>query len=117
MKTTDRVFGWLLVVASLLHCWGSYEAYRSNPELLLWAGGTGLAGMIIGAVNILRANRPGDSSLAWLSTAGCLGWLGVAFGFGAVVGNMVDFRSLTHASITIVLTFFSARTALRRSTP
>lgn len=115
MKTTDRMFGWLLVIASLLHSGGSYLVYRHKPELLLWALGTGLAGLLLAGLNLLRANRPQDRTLAWVCFAGCLGWLGVAAGFGAVVGNYLDARLVIHAFITLVLTALSLRTAMGKA--
>ena len=58
MKTADYVFGWLLVVASLMHGVGSVLAYRNKPELLLWAEAATLAGLLLAAINLLRAGRP-----------------------------------------------------------
>ena len=112
MKTTDRIFGWLLVIASLMHCAGSYVVYRHKPELLLWALGTGLAGLLLAGLNLLRTGRPQDRALGWVCFAGCLGWLSVAAGFGAVVGNDLDARLVIHALITLVLTGMSLRTAV-----
>lgn len=112
MKTLDRIFGLLLVVASLMHSLGSYLVYRHKPELMLWALGTGLAGLLLAGMNLLRAGRPQDRALGWMCFAGGLGWLGVAVGFGAVVGNYLDPRLVIHAAITLVLTGMSLRTAM-----
>jgi len=107
MKVVDRVFGWLLVVGSLLHAVGSFAAYRSMPEVLLWSLSGSLAGLLLAALNLLRAGRPGDHSLARVSFAGCVAWVAVALGFGKVIGNFLDFRVLTHAIIAAVLAVFS----------
>lgn len=111
MNAVDRTFGWLLVIGSLLHIIGSIEAYRNRPETLLWALSASLAGLFLASLNLLRVGRPGDRMLAWISFAGCLGWLAVVVGFGEVIGNVLDFRVVTFAGITIVLTIFSFRSA------
>lgn len=61
MKTADYAFGWLLVVASLMHGAGSVLAYRHKPELLLWAEAATLAGLLLAAINLSsrwQAGRP-----------------------------------------------------------
>ncbi len=65
MRITDKIFGWLLLLSSLLHGWGSWMHYHAQPEMLLWAEGAGLAGMLVAALNLMRANRPQDRTLAW----------------------------------------------------
>lgn len=109
MKTVDYVFGWLLVVASLMHGAGSVVAYRHKPELLLWAEAATLAGLLLAAINLLRAGRHGDRVLAWVSCAGCVGWIVVAFGFGRLVGTFFDPRAVSHEAIALVLLVFSFR--------
>lgn len=109
MKTVDYVFGWLLVLASLMHGAGSVAAYRHKPELLLWAEAATLASLLLAAINLLRAGRPGDHTLAWVSCAGCAGWILVAFGFGRLVGTLLDPRAVSHEAITLVLLVFSFR--------
>jgi hypothetical protein len=81
MKTGNYVFGWLLVVA----------------------------GLLLAAMNILRAGRPGDRVLAWVSCAGCVGWILVAVSFGRLAGSLFDPRALSHEAITLVLRVFSLR--------
>lgn len=110
MKTADYAFGWLLVVASLMHGAGSVLAYRHKPELLLWAEAATLAGLLLAAINLLRAGRPGDRVLAWVSCAGCVGWILVAVSFGRLAGSLFDPRALSHEAITLVLLVFSFRT-------
>lgn len=114
-KRVDRLFGCLLLIASVLHCAGSFIGYKSKPELLLWSEGTGLAGLLLAGLNILRVERPFDRPLGWVSFAGCLGWLTVVVAFGKLIGNIFDFRSLTQGIITLVLTGMSLRTALGKA--
>ncbi len=70
-----------------------------------------LAGLLLGALNVLRIGRPGDRTLAWISFVGCLGWLAGVIGLGAVIGNVLDFRVVTMGLITVVLAIFSCRSA------
>lgn len=112
MKILDVTFAWLLVVGSLLHAAGSFVAYKNMPALLLWSLSGTLAGLLLASLNLLRAGRPGDPTLAWVSFAGCLGWISVALGFGKVSGNLFDVRALMHAINAAVLAAMSLRTAL-----
>lgn len=111
MNAVDRTFGWLLIIGSVLHGIGAVDAYRSQPETMLWALSATLAGLLLGAVNVLRIGRPGDRTLAWISFAGCLGWLAGIIGMGIVISNGPDFRVVTMGLITVVLAIFSFRSA------
>ena len=112
MKIVDRIFGWLLVVASLLHTLGAVGAYRNMPVTLVWALSGTLAGLLLAGLNLLRVGRPNDHTLAWVSFLGCLGWIAVALAFGKVTGNILDFRPFTHVIITVVLAAISLRTVM-----
>lgn len=113
MKTVDRIFGWLLVVSSLLHGIGSIAALlHTNLDMLVWAESGMLAGLMAAAVNLLRAGRPHDRALALVSAGGCIGWLIVAVWFGIRIGNVFDPRPLIHCLVAFVLLAFSLRTAL-----
>ena len=116
MKTVDRVFGWLLVVCTAMHCVGCLIAFlHTNPDMLLWTEGAGIGGFLLAAVNLLRVNRPDDHGLAWVSAAGCLAWAIMAVAFGLRIGNVFDPRPLVHTLVTLTLLGFSLRTALDRS--
>jgi hypothetical protein len=112
MKVLDRGFGGLLFLAGIGHSLGSYMAYRGDHMILLWAWSASLAIFLLAAVNLLRAARTEDRSLAWISFAACLIWVGFAIWFGRLVGNVLDPRALGNAVITLVLAIFSLRTAL-----
>lgn len=119
MEVADRVFGWLLVVGSLLHAMGSVVAYRNTPVTLVWALSGTLAGLLVAGLNLLRVGRPHDRSLAWMSFAGCIGWLAVDLAFGKAWGHVFDPRVLIHAINAVVLAGMSLRTLARanRSVP
>jgi hypothetical protein len=113
MKILDRILGWLLVIGSLLHAWGSWMAYANQPETLLWSLSASLAGLLIAALNLLRVNRPGDRTLAWVCVAGSLAWAVVAFAFGRIIGNVLDPRALIHLLNALGLAALGLRFALK----
>ena len=116
MRTLDRIFGWLMVVSALLHCWGSFSAYHANAEMLLWAIAAGLAELFLGGMNLVRAERRHDLVLARLCVAGNLAWLAVIACFAALIGHILDVRVLIQATVTGMLLVLSFR-ARRRSRP
>ena len=115
MKVVDRVFGWLLLLGGFGHGLGSLRVYGHQPELLLWAECATLAGWLLAALNLLRAGRPADRALAWVSFAGCIGWVFAAVAFGRLIENMLNFRPLINRILALALAGFSPRTALGRA--
>ncbi len=113
MKTLDRVIGWLLVVASLLHAYGSIATYRNTRVTLVWALSGSLAGLLVANLNLLRAGRPKDTALAWVSFLGCAAWVAVALAFGFAIGDVFDFRPLVHVVLGAALAIMSLRTVFR----
>src|SRR6516164_2810609 len=99
----DRIFGWLLVAGGLLHAVGSWQAFHNDPSRLLWALSGSLAALLVAALNLLRAGRPSDRPLAWVSFAASMAWVAVAVGFGAVIGHLTDPRAVIHAVNAAVL--------------
>jgi hypothetical protein len=116
MTTVDRVCAWLLFLGGIGHGLGCLKAYSQNPEMLLWAECTTLAGWLLAGLNLLRVGRPTDRALAWVSFAGCLAWVIMAVAFGRLVGNMLDFRALINLILALALAAFSLRTALGKIT-
>jgi hypothetical protein len=112
MKTLDRVFGTLLLIGSMLHSYGSISSYPSRSPELVWALSGSLAGGLIAVLNLVRAGRPEDATLAWITCVASLSWFAVAVGFGAAIGNLIDPRVLWHAIAALALTAFSLRTAI-----
>jgi tellurite resistance protein TehA-like permease len=116
MKTLDRVFGWLLILGGAGHTAGSFVAYRSKPDLLLWSLGAALFVFLLGAVNLVRAARRGDRSLGWITLVFNLAQFASCLQFGYVIGNMSDPRVIGFSVITLVLAGMSLRT-IARGTP
>jgi hypothetical protein len=113
MKTLDRVFGWLMALGGVGHGLGSYRAYSHQPMSLLWALSASFAVFLLAAVNLARAGRKGDRTLAWISFGGCVVWIGFVLWFGLLIGNVFDFRPLVNAVIALVLAIFSLRSAIQ----
>lgn len=57
--------------------------------------------------------RATDRPLAWVCLAGCLAWIAVAVGFGAVIGNVFDPRAVMHALNAAVLAAMSIRSLMK----
>ena len=109
----DRIAGSLLAMGALLHGYGSYLAYPSLSANLVWALSGSVAALLLAAINLLRANRPNDLPLAWISFVGCLLWIGIVGGFAATLPNPIDLRPFYHLVATLILAALSLRTALR----
>jgi hypothetical protein len=116
MKALDRAFGCLMILGGMGHGMGSYRAYSNEPMALLWALSASFAVFLLAAINLLRAGRTGDCTLAWISLAGCVGQIGFALWFGLLIGNVFDFRPMGNLIITLALAMFSLRSALEPRT-
>lgn len=116
MRMFDRIFGWLMVVAALLHSFGAWSAYRSQHEMLLWSLAAGLAELYLAGMNLIRAERRHDLSLARLCVAGNVTWLVVVICFAGLIGHFLDPRVLIQFVVTAVLLAMSLR-ARNRSRP
>jgi hypothetical protein len=115
VKTLDQFFGALLLVGSVLHAYGSISSYPLGSPELVWALSGSLAGGLTAVLNLVRAGRPEDTTVAWITFVASLCWAAVAVGFGAAIGNLIDPRVLWHVVSALALTTFSLRTALRRA--
>ena len=117
MRTLDRGLAWLLVLGGMGHAIGSWTGYRKSPETLLWALSGSVAALLLASLNLLRVGRPHDRPLAWVCFGGCLAHIGVALGFGTVIGNVFDPRALISAIDAAALAALSLLTiAQARST-
>ncbi len=115
VKTLDRTFGVLLLVGSVLHAYGSISFYRLGSPELVWALSGSLAGGLTSVINLVRAGRPEDTTVAWISLVASICWAIVAVGFGAAIGNLIDPRALWHLVCALALAAFSVRTAVGRA--
>ena len=110
LKTVDRIFGCLLVFACCGHTVGTFLWTQPMSQIFIWSLGSSLAGWLPGTLNIARAGRPDDKTLAIITGVGTACWALVTFGFGRSIGNVFDARVLGHVVISIILVIFSGVT-------
>jgi hypothetical protein len=114
-KSIDRLFGVLLLIGACLHAVGALRAYPLGSDVLVWSLSGTLAAGLLAVLNLVRAGRPDDHTLAAITLVGSLAWVGIAIAFGAAIGSIVDPRVLWHAVTALVLAGFSLRSLLSRS--
>jgi hypothetical protein len=110
LKKVDRIFGWLMVLGSCGHTLGTFKAYPFMSAIFVWSLGTSLAGFLLGTLNIVRAGRPQDKTMAAIVAVGLIGWILVAWGFGKTIDNLLDPRVVGNAAIAAFLLIFSLMT-------
>jgi len=114
-RTIDRIFGVLLLIGACLHVFGALRAYPLGSEGLVWSLSGTLAAGLLAVLNLVRAGRPADHTLAWITLVGSLVWVAIAIAFGAAIGNVLDPRVLWHAIAALVLAGFSLRTLINQT--
>ncbi len=114
MKTLDRVLGCLLILGGLGHTLGSLRVYQGDPMTLLWSLCASLFVFLLGALNLIRAGRPEDTTLAWLCLAAGLCWIVVSVRFGALIGNIFDVRPMIFIVLTLGLCALCVRTLVMK---
>ena len=115
LKAIDRTFGILLVLASSGHTVGTMMWLPAMSGMWVWSLGASLAGYLLGTLNIVRAGRPQDRTLAAITMVGTALWALMALAFGQSIGNLLDPRAMGHFIISLALVCFSARTLLGAS--
>ena len=106
LRTTDRVFGVLLVLGSCGHTAGTLLWIPAMSGMWIWSLGSSLAAALLGTLNIVRAGRPEDRTLAVITTLGTAVWALLALAFGISIGNLLDPRALMHFVVSVVLVSF-----------
>lgn len=109
MKVIDRVFGCLLILGALGHTIGTILWTTPMSGIFVWSLGAALAAFILGALNIVRAGRPGDRAVAAIATVGTFLWMVLALTFGISIHHIADPRPLSHIVISLVLVLFGIR--------
>lgn len=115
LKIVDRIFGVLLLLGAVGHTIGTIMMMQPMSQAFIWSLAGALACYLLGALNLVRAGRPDDKTLAAITVAGTVCWALVAFAFGKSIGNVLDPRALMHLVVSIVLVIFGAITL--RSAP
>ncbi len=114
MRTANRVFGWLLVLACCGHTLGTLKGYPAMSPIWVWSLGSSLAGLLLGGVSLIASGRPTDRALSGLTLAGSVGWIFVALAFGVSIGQVLDPRVVGHAVIAAGLAVSSGVALCRR---
>jgi uncharacterized membrane protein YbjE (DUF340 family) len=83
--------------------------------IFIWSLGSSLAAALLGTLNVVRAGRPDDKTLAILTAVGSACWALLALAFGKSIGNLEDPRAVFHALVSLILLIFSVGTLLRKS--
>jgi hypothetical protein len=112
LRTVDRLFGALLIVATVAHSVGTVVMTPFLSGLFVWSLGSSLAGFLLGVLNLARAGRPQDRALAAIVAIGTTCWIIVCLGFSLSIRNLFDPRPVSHELISLVLVLFSIRTLL-----
>ena len=112
MVILARVLAALLVLGAVGHTMGSLAFYKGQPHALFWALCASVLIVVVAAMNWLRADRPQDHGLAWVTAAATLAYAGISIGFGFLIGNPLDWRALSFAGVSLVLVALSVGAAL-----
>jgi membrane protein DedA with SNARE-associated domain len=110
LKTIDHIFGWLLILGSAGHTVGTVLWTEPMSGIFIWSLGATLAGALLGVLNLVRAGRPRDRTLALITTIGTALWAALALTFGFSIHNVLDPRPMIHFIVSVVLVIFGVRT-------
>jgi len=114
LKTVDRIFGVLLILGACGHTIGTLVWLQPGSGIFIWSLGSSLAATLLGVLNIVRAERLDDKTLAAITVVGSTCWALLAWVW--LEHNVLDLRPAGHFVIAVVLTIFSAITLSRRAT-
>jgi hypothetical protein len=112
MKWIDRGLSCLLILGGIGHTFGVLDFYRDS-QTLFWSLTASELIFLLAAINLLRSSRPNDRALATIAACASAAYLMFTLRFGQIIGNITDFRVILFAVITIGLTAFSLRDAMR----
>lgn len=113
MVVLARALAALLVLGAAGHTMGSLKFYKGQPHALFWALCASVLIVIVAAMNWLRADRPQDLGLAWVTAAATLAYAGISFGFGFLIANPLDWRALSFGAVSLALVALSVGSASR----
>ena len=114
MKWIDRALSCLLILGGVGHTFGVISFYK-DPHTLFWALTASVLIFLIAAINLLRTWRPYDRALATLTACASAAYFVITLRFGELIGSLTDFRVILFGLLSLGLTAFSLRDAMRRS--
>ena len=110
MKTADRLFGCLQILGACGHTLGTIVLAPFMSGIFVWSLGASIGMFLTAALNLLRAGRPDDRTVALLAVAGSGAQLVLCLAFGKSIGNLADPRVVGNCVITAILLCFGIRT-------
>ena len=113
MRWIDRGLSGLLILGGVAHTYGVLNFYK-DPQTLFWSLTATELIFLLAAINLLRTARPDDRTLATIAACASAAYLVFTLRFGQLIGDMVDFRIILFGALTLGLTAFSLRDAIRR---
>jgi hypothetical protein len=114
MKWIDRALSCLLILGGVGHTLGVLDFYK-DPQTLFWSLTASELIFLLAGINLLRSWRPGDRALAAITAVATASYFLFTLRFGQIIGNLVDFRVILFTALTLGLTAFSVRDAVRGS--
>jgi hypothetical protein len=114
MKWIDRGLSALLILGGIGHSYGVLNFYK-DPHTLFWSLTATVLIFLLAAVNLLRTWRPADRTLAIITACASAAYFVVTLRFGELIGDIADFRVILFGIISVGLTLFSLRDAMRRA--
>jgi hypothetical protein len=112
-KWIDRGLSFLLILGGIGHTLGVMSFYK-DPHTLFWALTDSVLIFLLAAINLLRTWQPDNKPLAMVTTCASAANLVITFRFGQLIGDIADFRVILFALLSLGLTGFSLRDAIRR---
>ncbi|MBV8895569.1 MAG: hypothetical protein JO051_03580 [Acidobacteriaceae bacterium] len=110
LKRIDQAFGVLLLFGGCGHTAGTLLWLPAMSGMWVWSLGAALAVLLLGALNLVRAARPHDRTIALIAVVGTAIWAVLALAFGKSINNLLDVRALVHFVNSAVLVFFGILT-------
>jgi hypothetical protein len=117
LKILDRVLGCILILGGVGHTFGSLQFYKNDRLTLLWALSDSLFIFLLGTLNLVRAGRSEDTTLAWICLVAGLCHIASTLRFGMLIGNFFDFRVVLFILVTLGLCAMSVRTIVSNRIP
>ena len=114
MKWIDRGLSCLLILGGIGHTFGVLSFYK-DAHTLFWSLTATELIFLLAAVNLLRSWREGDQPLATISACASAAYFVFTLRFGQVIGDLADPRVILFGVLTLGLTAFSLRDAVRRA--
>jgi len=112
-KWIDRGLSCLLILAGIGHTYGVINFYK-DPHALFWALTDSVLVFLLAAINLLRTWQPENRPLAILTSCASAAYLVISLRFGELIGNIADFRVILFGLLSLGLTGFGLRDAMRR---